>query len=107
MENEMVRLIREHLGDGYNYVYEGTINPLATVIFKMPKVSSNRRGINDIGWQADRQVAVFGTISKSPETTGLWQEIDDRDDINKTVSAVKITNMEDEICNIAIRILMF
>ena len=42
--------------NGFNYSYERLIPANTTVILKMPTVSANKRGINDIGWQADGEI---------------------------------------------------
>lgn len=89
--------------NGFNFVYERELNADETVILKMPIVSPNKRGINDIGWQTDGDVIIYGTLSSEPESsTALWQEIKDNDEVNKTVSALKIVN-NGSACNIAIR----
>lgn len=92
--------------NGFNYVYEKKIEALATVILLLPPVSSNKRGINDIGWQTDGDVSLYGTLSQKPfSETALWQEVTENDEINKTVSALKIVNNGSE-CNIVIRAIL-
>lgn len=92
--------------NGFNFVFESEINEGETIIVKMPPVSSNKRGINDIGWQCDGNVTLYGTLSGKPESmTALWQEIEDNDEINKTVSAIKIVN-NGGACNIIIRAIL-
>lgn len=80
--------------NGFNYFFEKTLAPFEEVIVKLPTVSSNKRGINDIGWVCTNEATLWGTLSSDPENCdeGLWQQIIDRDEINKTVTALKVKN---------------
>lgn len=79
--------------NGFNYVFEKTLAPNETVIVKMPVVSTNKRGINDIGWMCSDGVKLYATLSSNPESEGaMWQEIALGAEINKTVSAIKVDN---------------
>ena len=93
--------------NGFNYVFEKHLKAHDEVIVKMPPVSANKRGINDIGWQTTEGavVALYGTLSNDPEHTTLWQKIDDRDEVNKTVYALKVVN-GDKPCDIIIRVIL-
>lgn len=92
--------------NGFNFVFEKELAADETVIVKMPPVSPNKRGVNDIGWQTDGDVTLYGTLSSNPESdTALWQEIKDSDEVNKTVAAIKVVN-GGTACNIAIRVIM-
>lgn len=92
--------------NGFNYVYENRLTAGETIVLKMPVVSSNKRSINDIGWQTDGDVTLYGTLCEWPENNNtLWTEIKDGDEVNKTVSAVKIVN-GDHDCNIIIRVIL-
>ncbi|MBR6603134.1 MAG: hypothetical protein IKK94_03870 [Clostridia bacterium] len=96
----------EKVTQGFNFVYEKALAANETVILEMPAVSHNKRSINDIGWQSDGNVKLYGTLSKNPESeSALWQEIDAGDEINKTVSALKIL-CGDLACNIVVRVIM-
>ena len=91
-------------GNGFNYVYERELEPRKEVIVKVPSVASNKRGVNDIGWQSDGDVTLYGTLAAMPEKDGtLWQEILVDDEVNKTVSAIKIVNNGNSKCRIIIR----
>ena len=93
--------------NGFNFVYEKFLSANETVIVKMPTITPNKRGINDIGWQSDGNVTLYGTLSKNPESsTALWQEILVDDEINKTVSAIKIVNNDVNNCNVIIRAIL-
>lgn len=93
-------------GNAFNFVYENELMANETVILKMPTVSPNKRGINDIGWQTDGDISLYGTLSSRPESDdALWQEIKESEEINKTVSAVKVLNNGDA-CKVVIRVIM-
>lgn len=103
--NDTVSLKR--IGDGFNYVLEGKLEAGATVFVKMPPVSANKRGVNDIGWQCDGfDVGLYATLSTNPEKTSLWSEVEDNYVVNKTVSALKIVNNDKTPSNICIRVIL-
>ena len=92
--------------NAFNFVYEKELAANETVIVEMPPVTPNKRGVNDIGWQADGDVILYGTLSGQPESEeALWQEIKDNYEINKTISALKIVNCG-VACKVAIRVIM-
>lgn len=92
--------------NGFNFVFEAEIDAKETAILKMPAVSANKRGINDIGWQTDGDVTLYGTLSeKANKENVLWQEIGEKEDINKTVSALKIVN-NGGACRVVIRAIL-
>lgn len=92
--------------NGFNYVFEKTLFPNETIVLKMPTISPNKRGINDIGWQTDGEVTLYGTLSSYPESDkALWQEIKEDFEVNKTLSAVKIVNGSSD-CNIVMRVIL-
>lgn len=90
--------------NGFNFVYEKDLKANEEVILAMPTVSPNKRGINDIGWQTDGNVTIYGTLSSNLENA-LWQKINENDEVNKTVSALKIVN-GNSICKIVIRAIL-
>lgn len=78
---------------GFNFVFEKDLEAHETVIVKMPVVSANKRGINDIGWLSNGDITLFGTLAKNPKSEkALWQEIRDNDEVNKVTAAIKIVN---------------
>lgn len=91
--------------NAFVYVFEDNLKADEEIIVKMPVVSPSKRGFNDIGWQTDGDVTLYGTLSSTPSTTELWQEIRENEEINKTVCAIKIKN-EGEPCSIVIRALL-
>lgn len=93
--------------NGFNYIYEKSVPAGSEIIVKMPVVSANKRGINDIGWQSDGDLQLYGTISSKPESSAaLWQEIIPNNEVNKTISAIKIKN-NGSACKIAIRAILY
>ena len=93
--------------NAFNYIYERTLAPGETVIVKMPPVSANKRGINDIGWMADDDVKLYATLQNYPEAEdAIWQEILVDDEINKTTRAVKAVNIGNATGYIIIRALL-
>lgn len=96
----------ERTASGFNFVFEQKLNKNETVIVKMPSVSPNKKGINDIGWQADGEVTLYGTLSRNPEgSTAIWQEIASNSEVNKTISAIKIVGGP-SVCNVIIRVIL-
>lgn len=92
--------------NGFNFVYEKELEAGETAIVAMPVVSPNKRGINDIGWQSDGDVTLYGTLSSRPESdNALWQEVMNNHEVNKTVSALKVVNNGDK-CHIIIRAIL-
>lgn len=97
----------ERMTDGFNYVFEGKIAAGETIYIKMPVVSANKRGVNDIGWQCDGEnVVLSATISRSPRTTTLWSVVEENYLVNKTVSGLKFENKDMTACNLCIRVIL-
>lgn len=89
--------------NAFNYVFEKDLKVKEVVIAKLPRVSANKRGVNDIGWLCDGDVKLYGTLARDPKNRkALCQEIRDNDDINKVTSALIIVN-EGLACRIEIR----
>ena len=92
---------------GFNFVFEKDLEANETVIVKMPAVSANKRGINDIGWLSNGNVQLYGTLAKNPKSEkALWQPIRDNDDVNKVTAAIKIVNNGDA-CRIEMRAIFY
>ena len=92
--------------NAFCYVYDRELEDHETVIIKMPVVSPNKRGVNDIGWQSDGEVQLYGTICRDPERPDtLWQEIEPCDEVNKTVAAIKAENLGGA-CRLVIRAIL-
>ena len=99
----------KNTSNAFNYVFEDYIPAGEVVLLKMPPVSSNKRGINDIGFMADNNITLYATISATPdiEDNEVWQEINSYDEINKTTAYLKIVNEStDSSGNVIIRVIM-
>ena len=95
----------ERMTTGFDYVYEDTVGAGKIIYLKMPVVSANKRGVNDIGWQCDGDdVALYATMSRKPRETELWSEVKENYVVNKTVSALKVENKDTKRCNICVRV---
>ena len=91
--------------NAFNFVFEKDLAANETVIVKMPAVSANKRGINDIGWLSNGNVTLYGTLTQNPKSEkALWQEIRENDEVNKVTSALKIVNNGDA-CRIEMRVI--
>lgn len=102
----MVEFRVENPGYGFNYVLDTEIKAGETILAKIPRLSPNKRGVNDIGWMTDGDVHLYGTLCRDPEREDtLWQEIEPFDEINKTISAIKIENKAED-CRVVIRIIL-
>ncbi len=78
---------------GFAYVYTKTLEPGDEIYLKMPRVTPNKRGVNDIGYMMDAGITLSATFAedlRSDDT--LWQDIGPYYSINKTVSFLKIQN---------------
>ena len=92
--------------DGFIYVFEKELAPGEVLLLKMPPISANKRGYNDIGWQATGNVDLYGTLETKPDVNSkLWQKIEPYDEVNKTISFLKIVNGS-EASKIVIRALL-
>lgn len=77
-------------GYGFNFYFEKELEP-GIYILKMPRVSPNKRGVNDVGFMCEEGVKLYGTLAKDYNGKNvLWQEIHPFDEINKTVSYIRI-----------------
>ena len=93
--------------NGFNYVFEKEIAAGETTMLKMPVVTSNKRGINDIGFAVDEGVILYATISSKPyDDSAIWQEIQPFDEVNKTTSYIKIENTSSESKRVNIRVIL-
>lgn len=92
---------------GFNFVFEKDLKANETIIVKMPAVSANKRGINDIGWLSDGDVTLYGTLARNPKSEkALWQEIRVNDEVNKVTNAIKIVN-NGGACRIEMRAIFY
>ncbi len=105
--------------NGFNFVFRGEVKPNDVIIVKMPPVSANKRGINDIGWISDAEldtsnpeqpqpkIRLYGTLAENPrDGEALIQEIGANDEVNKTTSAVIVKNTGEKTCRIEMRAIL-
>lgn len=105
--------------NGFNFVFRQDIQAGEIIIVKMPPVSANKRGINDIGWISDAEldtsdpenpqpkIRLYGTLAESPrDAEALIQEIGANDEVNKTTSAVIVKNTGEKACRIEMRAIL-
>ena len=105
--------------NGFNFVFRGEIASGDIIIVKMPPVSANKRGINDIGWISDAEldttvpdqpqpkIRLYGTLAENPrDGESLIQEIGANDEVNKTTSAVLVRNVGTGKCRIEMRAIL-
>ena len=94
--------------NAFNFVFEEDIEANEIVLLKMPAVSSNKRGINDIGFMTDNNITLYATISSTPDIDDDkdWQEINSYDEINKTTSYIKIVNSSETSGRVIIRAIL-
>ena len=97
----------KRITNGFNYIFEKVFASGESAILKMPTVTPNKRGINDIGFAAEDGITLYATISGDPEKeTVIWQEINPFDEINKTTSYIKIVNTSAERKRVNIRAIL-
>lgn len=101
----MIHQFKERNG-GFNYVFEYDLAANEEIILQMPRISPNKRGVNDIAWQANGNITLYGTLSPNIDSPdALWQEIGEEYDINKCTYALKIV-ADEEPCKVIIRALL-
>ena len=97
----------KNTSNGFNYVFEQDIEPYGVEFLKMPVVTPNKRGINDIGFAVEDGIVLYATISEEPlGDIAIWQEIQVFDEINKTTSFIKIVNTTDAKRRVNIRAIL-
>lgn len=105
--------------NAFCYVFRQDIVPGEVIIVKMPPVSANKRGINDIGWISDAEldktnpeqptpkIILYGTLAENPrDGEALIQEIGANDEVNKTTSAILVKNTGVKQCRIEMRAIL-
>lgn len=94
--------------NGFCYYYDDSIPLGAEVYLKTPLVSPNKRGVNDIGFAYAGDIELFATLSqKHDDENAVWQQIQPYDEINKTVSWIRIKNVGAEPAKVNIKLIMF
>ena len=95
------------VNNAFMYNYKRTLIPGEVVFLKMPSVSPNARGVNDVGFAYETGIKLSATLHDKPEDdAAIWQEIQPHDEINKTVSYIKIENTGEKDAKVNIRALL-
>lgn len=105
--------------NAFCFVFRHDVEPGEVIIVKMPPVSANKRGINDIGWISDAEldtsnpeqpqpkIRLYGTLAENPrDGESLIQEIGANDEVNKTTSAILVKNTGEKTCRIEMRAIL-
>lgn len=93
-------------GNAFDFVFAKDLMAGETIIVKLPIVSANKRGVNDIGWLSDGNVTLYGTLAENPKNpNALCQEIRTNDEVNKVTSAIVVKNNGDA-CRIEMRAIL-
>ena len=101
----MLNLSRKNTA--YDYSADIELEAGATEYIEIPKVSANKKGVNDIGWQSDDNIVLYGTLSSNytSEDT-LWDEIKDGEALNLTVRYLKAVNTGTTSQHLYIRVIL-
>lgn len=89
--------------NAFNFVFRKDLDANEAIIVRMPPVSANKRGINDIGWISNAEIdketqqpkiRLYGTLAENlRDGSALIQEIGANDEVNKTTSAIIVENL--------------
>lgn len=109
-EVKYYELMRNSNCTGFSYVFEKELEANEEIVVKMPVPSANKRGVNDIGWQSESEnVELYGTLY--PDVNNVpdwaWEKINEDEDINKTVSGIKVINTSGTSCKFIVRAILF
>ncbi len=95
-------------GNGFAYFCDGVIEPGQLMLLDMPPRTSNRRGVNDIGFCYEDGVTLYATLAQKPDDeNAVWQQIIPHEDVNKTVNWIVAVNSADEPKRVNINVIMF
>ena len=104
---EFLKWVNTSSHHGFSYYLDAVIPAGETKYIKMPVVTPNKRGVNDIGFAYDNGITLFATLSEKPLSDGaIWQEIQPFDEINKTVACIKIQNSGTKSARVNIRAIL-
>jgi hypothetical protein len=94
---------------GFSFVFDKWLETGEKIYLRMPAISANKRGVNDIGWMSNAEkgaLTISGTFAENPKSDdALWMVIRENDEINKTTAALKIEN-SGKRCKIEIRAIL-
>lgn len=93
--------------NGFSYYVNALLSANEVKYVKMPVVSANKRGVNDIGFAYDDGIELYATLSEDlPSDNTIWQKIQPFDEINKTVAYIKIHNNGDGQARVNLRVIL-
>ena len=91
----------------YDYSAYITLEAGVTEYIEIPKVSINKKGVIDIGWQSDDGITLYGTLSeKYADEDTLWDEMSDGEEVNRTIRCIKAVNTTDISQHLYIRVIL-
>lgn len=101
----MLKLERKNTAYDYSVCIE--LEAGATEYIEIPKVSINKKGVIDIGWQSEDGITLYGTLSENynAEDT-LWDEIIDGEELNRTIRCIKAVNTAKTSQHLYIRVIL-
>ena len=93
--------------NAFDYNIDIKINKGDSAIISFPIPSPNKRGVNDIAWQSDNKVTVYGTLCRNVnDPDALWAEIRPNYQINKCCRGIKVVNSGENPARFVARIIM-
>lgn len=101
----MINLKRKNTA--YDFSVDIKLDAGAIEYIEIPRVSINKKGIIDIGWQSDDGITLYGTLSEdyeSPDT--MWDELNDGEEVNLTIRYIKAVNTTDTTQHLYIRTIL-
>lgn len=101
----MLKLERKNTAFDYSaYI---TLEAGVTEYIEIPKVSINKKGVIDIGWQSEDGITLYGTLSENynAEDT-LWDEMSDGEEVNRTIRCIKAVNTAEMSQHLYIRVIL-
>lgn len=91
----------------YDYTADIELEAGATEYIEIPRVSINKKGVIDIGWQSDDDIVLYGTLSANYSSDDtLWDEIKDGEEVNRTVRYLKAVNTGETSQHLYIRVIL-
>ena len=91
----------------FDFSAEITIPAGQTEFVEIPKVSINKKGVIDIGWQCDDDITLYGTLSEDFESAEtMWQEMVDGQEANRTIRYIKLINTAETDKKAYIRVIL-
>lgn len=104
---ELLKWVNTSAHNGFSYFINAAIPPGETKYVKMPSVTPNKRGINDIGFACEDGITLYATLSEKPASNDtIWQEIQPFDEVNKTVAYIKIQNSSENSALVNMRVIL-